>query len=96
MITPISVPNRKPYNPAVNYDSSREKTSPVTDQGYNIACYNHDCRYACPAGLTRADCDLMFLMDMEEAGVGFAKRHIAYTAVRMFGGTAWRRCRQND
>ena len=102
-LRPLTNTDHKPYNPKINYDSSNDKTDPVTDQGYNIACFNHDCRYSDPTEggeydppLTRAEVDRMFLRDMKAAGVSLMKRTYTYLAVRAGGGTSWANARAND
>jgi hypothetical protein len=40
---------------------------------------------------TRKEADQLFLLDMEDSGVGKAKRKAAYQAVRLFGGGSWRK-----
>jgi len=96
MLKPLTDTTHKPYNPKINYDSTNDKDTPVTDQGYNIACFNHDCRYSDPQGKSREQCDKMFLADMKEAGVGSFKRTYVYLAVRAGGFLSWRRARKND
>ena len=96
MLKPLTNTTKKPYDPKINYDSTKAKTDPVADQAYNIACYNHDCRYSDPQGKTRAECDKLFLKDMKIAGVSFIKRWTTYLAVRAGGGASWDRCREND
>jgi hypothetical protein len=39
---------------------------------------------------TRAEADLLFLRDMERERVNKLRREVAYRAVRLFGGNAWR------
>lgn len=41
--------------------------------------------------LSRKDCDKIFLKIMQTVGLGWFKRTMAYNAVRVFGGFAWRR-----
>ena len=47
------------------------------------------CGGATQRPFTRKQADLLFLHMMEQAGVGWAKRHAMYRAVRMFGRGVW-------
>jgi hypothetical protein len=56
----------------------------------------HDWLYSYPDGMTRSECDAMFLDSMKASGVGLVKRWLFYAAVRMFGSRSWNLCRAED
>jgi hypothetical protein len=46
-----------------------------------------------PQIFTRKECDLIFLDAMKVLGVNWLTRRIMYSAVRTFGGFAWKKCK---
>lgn len=46
--------------------------------------------------LTREQCDVLFLKEMERANVKWLKRKVMYRMVRWCGGKAWDKCEQEN
>ena len=68
---------------------------PNSDSHATTAGICHDFIYRTqPEGWTRKDADRMFLALLVEFGTGPLRAYIAYAAVRLFGGIAWRENRQ--
>jgi uncharacterized protein DUF1353 len=58
------------------------------DQSYQYPAIVHDYLYW-KQSRPKDEADKIFLMAMEECGVGAAKRHTIYEAVHLFGQSAW-------
>jgi hypothetical protein len=56
----------------------------------------HDWLYTYPDGLTRKQCDDVFMDAMDAYYVSFVRRWAFYVAVRLFGRKSWNRCRADD
>jgi len=63
---------------------------------YTYAAVLHDALYVCPNGLSRRDCDGVFLESMWVLGVGWWLRHTMWLGVRLGGWVPWARYRRAD
>jgi hypothetical protein len=66
------------------------------DAAYGKAAVIHDYLYTHPGERSRKDCDDIFLEAMTDLGVSTMRRNAMYAAVRVGGGLAWRKHRQED
>jgi hypothetical protein len=62
---------------------------------YSPAAVVHDYLYQ-SGTLERHEADRVFLTLMQRLGVSAWKRNVMYEAVRLFGGSAWNRCREKE
>ena len=61
---------------------NHEKAAVIHDYLYSAKCHIQ---------ITRKEADVIFLEQMKDLGVSYMKRKMMYRAVRLFGGTFWRR-----
>ena len=62
---------------------------------YNAACMIHDWLYSLQP-FKRSECDAVFKRALEDCGVGFFKRNMIYTFVRMFGFIRWNQVKSEE